>query len=543
MTPATEKTQSLWMATSSRPAFGPLRADTAVDVCIVGAGIAGLTTAYFLAREGRSVLVLDDGPIAGGQTQRTTAHLSNAIDDRFFEVEKIHGEEGCRLAAESHTAAIDRIESIVREEAIDCDFSRLDGYLFLGEGDLPDTLDRELDAAHRAGLRDVHRIQRAPIASFDTGPSLVFPRQGQFHPLKYFAALANAIVRLGGTIYGDTHVSKIEGGSPATVTTDKGTTVTAKVVVVATNPPISDRVAIHTKQAPYLSYVISAPVPAGSVTKALYWDTASIYHYIRLQQGADGGETLIVGGEDHKSGEVTDQAQRWDRLESWARQRFPMMGPVEHRWSGMVMETTDGLAFIGPDPGDESVFVATGDSGMGMTHGTIAGMILCDLLQGRENPWSKLYDPSRKPVWGMAWREYLVENVDVAKQYVKDWLGSGDVSSVDDIFLESGAVIREGLTKVAVYRDKEGNLHRRSAVCTHLGCIVHWNGAEQTWDCPCHGSRFDPLGRVIAGPAVSPLAEKCASVDDDSEFADVSEIDTAGQRPASKSDRRAARAK
>jgi glycine/D-amino acid oxidase-like deaminating enzyme/nitrite reductase/ring-hydroxylating ferredoxin subunit len=527
---ATEKTQSLWMATATRPAFAPLSQDAVADVCVVGAGIAGLTTAYLLAREGRSVIVLDDGPIAGGQSQRTTAHLSNAIDDRFFEIERIHGEQASRLAAESHSAAIDRIESIVREEGIDCDFTRLEGYLFLGEGDPPDTLDRELDAAHRAGLSEVHFANRAPIFSFDTGRCLVFPRQGQFHPMKYFSGLASAISRLGGKIHSGTHVSKIEGGRPTTVTADTGATVTARTVVVATNPPISDRVAIHTKQAPYLTYVISAPIPAGSVPKSLYWDTLWFYHYIRIQPNFDGTDMLIVGGEDHKSGEVDDQAQRWDRLEAWARQRFPMMGAVAHRWSGMVMETTDGLAFIGPDPGDANVYVATGDSGMGMTHGTIAGMLLCDLIQGRENPWSKLYDPSRKPVWGMAWKEYLVENADVARQYVKDWLGGGDVSSEDEIFRESGAVIREGLTKVAVYRDKDGHLHRRSAVCPHLGCIVHWNGAEQTWDCPCHGSRFDPLGRVISGPALSPLSEKCEPTDEDYEAAVSSGADGGERR-------------
>jgi Rieske Fe-S protein len=175
-----------------------------------------------------------------------------------------------------------------------------------------------------------------------------------------------------------------------------------------------------------------------------------------------------------------------------------------------VMETTDGLGFIGVNPGDTNVFIATGDSGMGMTHGTIAGILLSDLIQGRENEWSKLYDPSRKPVWGMAWKEYLKENADVAKEYVKDWLGGSDVASIDEIPKESGALIREGFTKIAVYRDKQGRAHRRSAVCPHLGCIVHWNDAERTWDCPCHGSRFDAMGRVINGPANEALDENDA---------------------------------
>jgi glycine/D-amino acid oxidase-like deaminating enzyme/nitrite reductase/ring-hydroxylating ferredoxin subunit len=528
MSQAVEKTQSLWMATASVSARSPLTDDTVVDVCIVGAGVAGLTTAYLLAQAGRSVVLLDDGPVAGGQSQRTTAHLSNALDDRYFEVEKIHGEDGSRLAAESHSAAIDKIESVVKLESIDCDFTRLDGYLFLAPGESRETLDRELAAARRAGLKGLEIVERAPLTSFDTGPCLRFPRQAQFHPLKYFAGLASAVERLGGRIYCGTHVSSIEGGNPAKVTTKNGRTVHAQAVVVATNTPINDLLVIHTKQAPYLTYAISAEIPAGSVPKALYWDTLDPYHYIRTQPASDGKDMLVVGGEDHKSGQAKDQAERWDRLESWARERFPMMGQIKYRWSGMVMETTDGLAFIGPNPGDENVYIATGDSGMGMTHGTIAGMLLTDLIQVKENPWSKLYDPSRKPVWGMAWKDYVRENANVAREYVKDWLGGSEVASLDEIPKNSGAVMRDGLSKTAVFRDQQGELHKRSAICPHLGCIVHWNGAENTWDCPCHGSRFDPLGQVICGPANQSLAEKGSSGQPPSAkpISRVSEIDS-----------------
>jgi glycine/D-amino acid oxidase-like deaminating enzyme/nitrite reductase/ring-hydroxylating ferredoxin subunit len=501
--PVREATTSVWMATTEVPRHQTLAEDKQADVCVIGAGIAGLTTAYLLAREGKSVVVLDDGPIAGGQTQRTSAHLSNAIDDRFTEVEKVHGEDGSRLAAESHTAAIDRIEAIARDEGIDCDFRRVDGYLFRAPDQPPDLLEEEREAAHRAGLKDVEFAPRAPLP-FDTGRCLRFPRQGQFHPLKYLAGLSEAFRKRGGAIHTNTHASKVDGGK---VETKAGPVVNAGAVVVATNTPINDRVSIHTKQAPYLTYVIGAPVPKGSVEQALYWDTLDPYHYIRVQPMKD-GDVLIVGGEDHKSGQADDQPERWERLEAWARERFPMMESVEYRWSGMVMETTDGLAFIGRNPMDkENVYITTGDSGMGLTHGTIAGILLTDLIVGRENPWSEIYDPARKPVWGMAWKEFLRENANVAKEYARDWLGGGDVSSVEEIPRGEGAVIRRGLTKVAVYRDGRGAVHELSAVCPHLGCIVHWNGAEKTWDCPCHGSRFDPKGQVIAGPANYTLAE------------------------------------
>ena len=489
--------RSIW-ADAAMPQFPPLQENLHADVCVIGAGISGLTTAYLLVKAGRQVVVLDDGPVAGGMTMATTAHITNMHDDRYFEVEKLHGREGARLAADSHSAAIDRIETIVRQERIDCDFRRLDGYLFLAEGDKRATLERELDAARRAGLRAVDLVERAPFSSFESGPCLRFPNIAQFHPLKYLAHLARAIEQAGGRIFCDTHADSVEGGVPAVVQTRQHV-VTADAVVVATNVPINDRVTIHTKQAPYMSYVIAARVPPGSVPPVLSWDTGDPYHYLRLH-----GDLLIVGGEDHKTGQATDMAERHQRLEAWARERFPMMGPVEFVWSGQVMETQDYLAFIGRNPADhENIYIVTGDSGMGITHGTIAGMLLSDLILGRTNPWARLYDPARVTLASAA--DFARENSNVALQYT-DWLTGGDVSSVDEIRPGSGAIVRKGLEKIAAYRDPEGKLHERNAACPHLGCVVHWNRSETTWDCPCHGSRFDRYGKVINGPANRDLA-------------------------------------
>ncbi len=499
---------SVWMATAETPAAKALDVDTQADVVIVGAGIAGMTTAYLLAREGRSVVVLDDGPIGGGMTQRTTAHLVNALDDRYYELERLHGEEGARLAAESHTAAIDRVEKIVSDEKIDCEFERLDGYLFVPPNDSKQQLEDELKAAHRAGLTGIEMVERAPIKDFDTGSCLRFPEQAQFHPLKYLTALARAIKRDGGRIYTNTHASVIEGGKQeARVETESGHTITASAVVVATNTPVNDRVAIHTKQAPYLTYVIGARVPRGSVERALYWDTPDPYHYVRIEsaEGRDeeGKERdydiLIVGGEDHKTGQADDANRRYAYLERWTRTRWPMIESVEFRWSGQVMEPVDGLAFIGRNPlDDDNVFIATGDSGNGMTHGTIAGILITDLIQGRSNAWEKIYDPSRKTLKALP--EFAKENLNVAAQYT-DLVTPGDVDSTDEIKPNEGAIIRHGLSKVAAYRDEAGVLHERSAVCVHLGCIVDWNSKEKTWDCPCHGSRYDAYGKVFQGPA------------------------------------------
>lgn len=501
-----------------------LQRDLSVDVCIIGAGIAGLSTGYLLSREGVRVAILDSRHVAAGQSQRTTAHLTNAHDNLYSKVEKIHGVDGIRIAAESHTAAIDCIERISHEEQIDCDFFRVPGYLFCAPQHSPEILDREFAAAERAGLQGLQRCGRAPLTNFDTGECLRYPRQGQFHPLKYLNGLTEAIRTYGGQVYHHTFVEGIFGGSRAHVVTSGGQVVHAEAIVVATNTPINDMFAIHTKQAPYLTYAIGLRVPRGSVSRALYWDTEENYHYVRLQPWNGTMDLLIVGGEDHKAGQVVDQNQRHLRLEAWARNRFHALDGVPYKWSGMVMETIDGGAFIGRNPGDESnVFIATGDSGMGMTHGTIAGLLLTDLIQGRSNPWETFYDPSRKPIAGMAWRNYLSENANVAKEYAQDWLSGDDAPDLQHLQSDAGTVVRHGLTKEAVYRDPTGALHRCSAVCPHLGCIVHWNNLEKVWDCPCHGSRFDAYGHVIAGPAISNLAK----IEDDSSAAEPVTADAA----------------
>jgi glycine/D-amino acid oxidase-like deaminating enzyme/nitrite reductase/ring-hydroxylating ferredoxin subunit len=490
---------SVWRATAKLPTYRPLDRDLVTDVVVVGAGIAGMSVAYHLAQAGREVVVLDDGPLANGITGVTTAHLTCAMDNSYGSVESSRGIDGTRLAAQSHTAAIDRIESIVRSEGVDCDFQRVDGFLFLPPGEPLTTLQDEFAAIRRAGL-PVERLGRAPLDSFDTGPCIRYPQQAQFHPLKYIAALAHALERDGGRIFTGTHVDHVHGGKGARVLAGNHT-IEAHAIVVATNAPINDRVLVIAKQAPYTTYVIGAHIPSESVPAGLYWDLADPYHYVRLQHvdGEFPHDVLIVGGEDHKTGQAEDFEQRHRRLERWARERFPMIAGIEFRWSGQVMESLDGLAFIGRNPGrHENVFVVTGDTGMGMTHGTIAGLLLSDLILGKENPWEALYDPARKPL--RAAGRFLKENANVAQQYA-DWVLPGDQVTKEDIPPGGGAVLRDGLKKIAVFRDAHGTLHEMSATCPHLGCIVQWNNVERTWDCPCHGSRFDKVGKVINGPA------------------------------------------
>lgn len=503
------RTTSSWMATAAVPRFEPLAADADADACVVGAGIAGLSAAYELARRGKKVLVLDDNAIGEGESGRTTAHLAFALDEGFDALEKVHGPDGARLAAASHRAAVDRIEEVMRIEGFDCDFERVDGFLFADEGQDALQLQREFDAAHRAGLDQVAWAEHPPMPVNGVGRCLRYPQQGQFHILKYLAGLANAITNLGGRIHTRTHVDRVEGGSPAKVHTTAGQSVTADSVVVATNSPISDWVAIHTKVAPYRTYAIAGPVPTGSVPPALVWDLADPYHYVRVQRvrpvnAGPPTDLLIVGGEDHKVGQESDPAAAFDRLHQWARRHYPTLENIDFRWSGQVLEPVDGLAYIGKDPaGHQNVYIQTGDSGHGMTHGVLGGMLVAGLILDGRHPWAGLYEPSRKSLRTAG--TFLRENLNVARQYA-DWITGGDVKTPADIPAGSGAVVREGRAKVAVYRDNAGNYTRRSAVCPHLGCIVHWNDLEKSWDCPCHGSRFAADGHVLNGPALKGLA-------------------------------------
>jgi glycine/D-amino acid oxidase-like deaminating enzyme/nitrite reductase/ring-hydroxylating ferredoxin subunit len=481
------------------------------QVCVVGAGISGLTTGYLLQRAGFKVQVIDAYGVAAGESGRTTAHLTAVLDDRFFELERILGGANARLAADSHRAAIDCIEEIVSSESIDCDFERLDGFLMCTSAAHAKSFERESEAVQRAGFTDaqLHDSMRTLEVPVD-GPALRFPRQGSFHAVRYLQGLARAFTLRGGTLATGTRVVSVSGGQNAHVELANGKMLETDHIVVATNTPFNDRVRMHTKQAAYRTYVVGFEVAKDSFPALLLWDMEDPYHYVRRVRGVD-RDVVIVGGEDHKTGQANDASARYGHLEAWARSRFAGLGEVRYRWSGQIMEPVDSLAFIGRNPlDDDNVYIVTGDSGNGLTHGTLAGMLLGDLIAGRVNPWEKLYDPARKSLKSAT--TYVGENANAAKRMVKDWAKGGDVKERDDIPRGEGAIVRDGTATLAVYRDTDGSLQECSAVCTHLGCIVQWNSGEKSWDCPCHGSRFGTDGSVLNGPAAAPL--KPASTDD-----------------------------
>lgn len=502
---------SLWQR-MDKPLFSSLTKDVQTDTCIIGAGIAGLTLAYELLLSGQKVAVLDRERLGLGETGLTSAHLSNALDDGYAVLRRLHGDGGARLAAHSHTAAIDRIEQIQKTEGIECEFRRVPGYLFLGpDGRLSDLVS-ELQAAHSAGLTKVEIRESAVNPLFDTGPCLMFPNQAQIHPLRYLDGLADAVLRLGGHIYTHSEAVEIRGGPGAFVKTSQGFKVSCGAIVMATNVPINNWVAIHAKNPAFRSYIIGVLVPKDKVEQALFWDTDRPYHYLRFVKDPSNSEDiLLVGGEDHRtgqdgfgsSGRNHDAEHHFAGLHAWVRDRLRLDTRLVTRWSGQIMEPVDGLAYIGRNPGDEeNVYIVTGDSGHGLTHGTIAGMLLRDMILKRENRWQTLYDPSRLHLRSLG---TFVKDATQSTMPYTDWLSGGDVYTTHEIEPGEGAVMRDGLRKVAVYKDDLGRLYSCSAVCTHLGGIVRWNSAEKTWDCPCHGSRYDRFGAVINGPAVKGL--------------------------------------
>ena len=505
MNAAHEKTQSLWMGQDVAPDAPPLSANFECDTVVVGAGIAGLSVAYELASAGQTVLVLDRGPMAGGMTSRTTAHLAPICDDGVSSLIRLRGEQMARLFQQSQEAAVARIETIVAQHTISCNFRRLDAFLFPALGmdfkEARKQLDEEFDAVRIVGA-EVERVKGVPLKGFEAAPALRYGRQATFHPLKYLHGLVSAIEHSGRRLYANSAVTQIDELKDGVRVHTKSGSVKAINAVIATNTPINDRVALHSKMAPYRTYAMAFTIPKGTLPDALYWDIADPYHYVRLNPGPGSIDYLIAGGADHKTGEADDGDIRFEAIEAWIRSLVPALGKEVHRWSGQVMDTIDYCGFIGRNPGSEHLFVVTGDSGQGMTHGALAGLLIKDLIISGKSPWQEVYVPSRKTPSGVV--NYISENVTAIKNFA-EYLMPGELDSVDELKPGQGGIVRDGISKVAVCRDESGKLHLNSAVCTHLGCLVHWNSTEQCWDCPCHGSHFAPDGSVLCGPATAPL--------------------------------------
>ena len=420
---ASSERTPVWMSSSelSRSPIPVLQHDRSVAKCVVGAGVAGLSVARCLVEAGHEVLVIDRAGIGAGETSRSTAHLSCALDDRLYCLEELHGAKGAKIALDSHRHAIDLIE---QWSGGACGFARIDGYLFRDASSDEDVLEHEAAAAQRLGID----VRFAHIDGFTSRNerALVFPRQGRIDPAAYVGNLAKEL-HAAGVQFAQAEAIDLKDGAPCTIATAAGPTITADDVIVCTNVPFHRTIAYHTKQAPYRSYVIAVEAGADCFPDALLWDTGDPYHYVRwMRSGNAASDLLIVGGADHKTGQQGD-ADPWSQLEQWLRGVCPGAGAVRHRWSGQIIEPVDGVAFIGPDVGTSHIHVVTGDSGNGVTHGTLAGPLIAGLIDEGDHPWAALYDPARKP----ANKEWLKENANVAWQY-RDWVTTG-APTTDDI--------------------------------------------------------------------------------------------------------------
>lgn len=515
-------TTSVWSDAAPAPRYPALpspslaRADQAVgdvfDVAIVGGGVTGLTAARLLARAGKRVVLLESRRIGKGETEKSTAHLTEVLDVRFQRLLSRFGEDGARLCARAQREAIATIQRLVIEERIDCGFARVPGYLYAEDaGDLA-PLREEAEAARRLGV-DAELTAEVPLP-FPVAGGVRFAGQAQLHPRAYLHGLADGLAGDGCAIFEQTHVVDVEEGEPCRVVTERGV-VRAHDVIVAAHVPVSNRFLLHAKLAAYRTYAVAVEMPVRDPI-GLFWDTAEPYHYVRSVTA--GGRThLIAGGEDHKVGESDDTTAPFHRLEDWVRQRFGVpVAPTDFRWSGQIVVPADGLPYIGRNALSSRVFVATGFGGNGITQGTLAGLMLADEVQGARSVYRELFDATRLKPLASA-RAVVTENVDYPRHLLQDRLPQPGPDAVGEIAPGEGRVVAVRGRRLAVYRNGNGELSALSPVCTHLGCLVHWNTTEKSWDCPCHGSRFDPQGRVLNGPAVAALEARPLPGDEEEE--------------------------
>ncbi|MBI2390556.1 MAG: FAD-dependent oxidoreductase [Deltaproteobacteria bacterium] len=508
------KHPSLWIETAPPLPRAPLHGDLSVDVCVVGAGITGITAARLLKRAGKTVAVIDARSVGGGETGHTTAHLASHHDLYYSDTIEKYGEDDARMILESRRAAIAQIESFVADENIVCAYERVPAYLFAEDGSGERDLREEIAACQRLGM-NAEWVERVP-APFPVRGAIRFANQAQFHPLQYLAAMADRVDGNGSHVFEHTRALSIDSGAPCRVQTDRGT-IDCRDVILATNSPVNAVGLLITRIAAYRTYAMAFRVDPASAPLALMWDTADPYHYIRVHHAGD-ATFLIVGAEDHKVGARENEAKAdvqqdestsaWRRIEGWTRGRFAA-SEIAAQWSGQILEPADGLPYVGKH--DEHVWVATGFSGDGMTNGTMAAMLLSDEILDERSAIARLYDPKRLDLMASI-KDYVRENVDFPMHLVSDRLKKAGTDRLRDVGPDEGKIVRFGKEKLAVFREASGEVHAFSPVCTHMGCLVHWNGAESSWDCPCHGSRFDArTGAALNGPAAKGLEARDVS--------------------------------
>jgi glycine/D-amino acid oxidase-like deaminating enzyme/nitrite reductase/ring-hydroxylating ferredoxin subunit len=498
--------ESVWIATSDQPQFGTLEAPIEVDVAILGAGIAGLTTALLLKNARLRVAVVESGGVSCATTGHTTAKVSAQHGLIYHTLSSKFGRDGARAYAEANLAAVDLVETLVREHEIDCDWERRPAYAYTEQDSSVKQVEKEVDAARQAGCPATYTEETD--LPWRVKAAVRFDEQAQFHPRRYCVALAHLVHGDGSSVFEHVRAMDVEDGSPCVVKTARHD-VRAAFVVLATHLPFLDRGAFFAKCHPEREYVLGVSLEQ-SVPRGMYISVDKPTRSVR-QHPFDGGELLILGGDSHKTGQDDDTEQHYRALEDFSRERFDVRS-IDYRWSTQDQMSLDQVPYIGKlRRTSDRLYVATGFNKWGMTGGTVAGVVITDEILERDNPWSELFDPNRVKPLASA-KHFVKENVNVAKRFVGDRISQRASLPRDELGAGEGQIAAVGGKRLAVSRDPHGDLHAVSARCTHMGCIVNWNPAEATWDCPCHGSRFAQDGSVLEGPAVDALEDRSADL-------------------------------
>ena len=491
-----ETNPSLWVSdTLGAPRYGPLGRDHKVDVAVVGAGITGLTLARLLTAQGADVAIVDAGPVGAGVTGYTTAKVTSLHSLIYAALARSFGSEAAAVYATANEAAIRKIADLVAADGIDCQLEPAPAFTYTRDADQVEAIEGEVAAALAAGLPASFTTETE--LPYDVLGAIRVEDQAQFHPRRFCLGLAEGIVGDGGSVYERTRALELDG---RTLVTDRSR-LTADAVVVTTHIPFLDAGGYFSRMEPKRSYAVAARV-RGDRPRGMYFSVDQPSRSIRSTTEG----WLVLGGEGHKVGHDDDTTRRYAALEAWAAEQFDI-GPIEHRWSAQDYVSADRLPFVGRIPGHDGAFVATGFGKWGMTNGVAAAMILSDLVQGRDNPWAATFDSTRVALKQEV-KEVVTATVDVAKRFVGDRLASVRSPEADELAPGTGGIVTLDGDTVAAFRDDDGTLHALSPTCTHLGCRVSFNSAERSWDCPCHGSRFDVDGQVIQGPATKDLLPK-----------------------------------
>jgi glycine/D-amino acid oxidase-like deaminating enzyme/nitrite reductase/ring-hydroxylating ferredoxin subunit len=496
---------SFWIGTTPETDYPSLTDEYMVDAAVVGGGIAGITAAVLLKRAGKTVALLDSKRIVHGATGYTTAKVTSGHGLGYSKIREGFGDEGARTYAEANQAGLERIAQFVEEDAIDCDFERKDNYVYAEDERQTEQVKQEVEVEQAAGL-PATLVRDTPLP-FPVTAAVRLEHQAQFHPRKYLLALAATIPGEGSHVFEQSRVHSVRHGDPCRVIAEQGV-VRARDVIVATHLPILDRGLFFAKAYPHLSYSLCAPIDAAAAPEGMFLSAGTPTRSIRTIPDGD-RLFLNVGGNGHKLGDEADTPHRYDELEAFLREHWPDAGEVAYRWSTHDYMPHDQVPYVGRIARTTPhVYTATGFNKWGLTNGTAAAMMISDSILGRANPWLELFDAKRLPPRSALGR-YVKENASAGLHFFADRVRPGDAKSAEEVKPGEGAIVGR-VRKTAVYRDDDGAVHELSPVCRHLWCIVDWNPAERTWDCPCHGSRYAADGRAIEGPTTKDLKRRSA---------------------------------